>query len=88
MLGVVQGGTGASLRMRGVSLLFNIFFAVILLVALERFSENAGILAYLAHLQEQPSKVGLEMALDYARRAMLGMLCADDTCIVSRSPRG
>ena len=43
----------------------NVFFATILLVALERFSEDVeGILAYLAHLQEQPSKTGSETALE------------------------
>ena len=33
-------------------LLFNLFFVWVLLVALERFSNNADILAELAHLQE------------------------------------
>ena len=33
-------------------LLFNIFFAAVLLVALERFSKDAGILADLINLQE------------------------------------
>ena len=51
-------------------------------------SQDAGILANLIHLQEQPSKVGPETALKYVRRAIWGMLCADDACIVSRSPRG
>ena len=43
-------------------LLFNVFFAAILLVALliERFRKDAGILADLIHLQEQPSKVALK----------------------------
>ena len=69
-------------------LLFNVFFAAILPVALERFSKDAGILADLIHLQEQPSKVGPETALECVRRAIWGMLYADDACIVSRSPRG
>ena len=33
------------------TLSLNVFFAVILLVAPERFSEDADILSYLAHLQ-------------------------------------
>ena len=37
-------------------LLFNAFFAAILLVTQERFSKDAGILADPIHLQEQPSK--------------------------------
>ena len=70
------------------SLLFNVFLAVILFVVLERFSKDAGILADLIHLQEQPSKVGPETALECVRRAIWGMQYADDACIVSRSPRG
>ena len=69
-------------------LLFNVFFAAILFVVLERFSKDAGILVNLIHLQEQPSKVGPKMALECVRRAIWGMLYADDACIVSRSPRG
>ena len=69
-------------------LLFNVFFAAIPFVVLERFSKDEGILADLIHLQEQPSKVGPETALEYVRRAIWGMLYADDACIVSRSPRG
>ena len=69
-------------------LLFNVFFAVILFGVLERFSKDAGILADLIHLQEQPSKVGPETALECVRRAIWGVLYADDVCIVSRSPRG
>ena len=41
-------------------LLFNVFFATILLVARERFSEDADILADLVHGQEQPAKVALK----------------------------
>ena len=69
-------------------LLFNVFFAAILFVVPERFSKDAGILADLIHLQEQPSKVGPKTALECVRRAIWGMLYADDACIVSRSPRG
>ena len=69
-------------------LLFNVFFAAIVLVALERFSEDADILADLIHLQAQPSKVGPETTLECVRRAIWGVLYADDACIVSRSSRG
>ena len=69
-------------------LLFNVFFAAILLVALEGFSEDADILVDLAHLQEQPPKVGPETALKCARRAIRGILCADHAFIVSWSLRG
>ena len=58
-------------------LLFNVFFAAILRIVLERFSKDADILADLVHLREQPSKVGPETALECVRRAIWGMLYAD-----------
>ena len=70
------------------SLLFSVFFAAILLVAPEKFSKDAGKLAHLIRLQEQSSKVDPETALECVRRAIWGMLYADDACIVSRSPSG
>ena len=69
-------------------LLFNIFFATVLIVVLQRFSEAPAILAKLMHLKEPPPSMGPEPAMDYVRRAVWGMLYADDTCIVSRSPQG
>ena len=69
-------------------LLFNVFFAAVLRVVLERFSKDAGILADLIHLHEQPLKVGPETALECVRRAIWGMPYADDACTVSRSPHG
>ena len=41
-------------------LLFNVFFAAILLVALERFSQDAGIRADIIPLQKQPRKLSLK----------------------------
>ena len=64
-------------------LLFHVLFTVMLLVTIERFSEDADILADLAHLQEQSSKVGHETAMECARRAIWGVLYANDG-----SPRG
>ena len=58
-------------------LLFSVFFAAILLVALKIFSKDAGILADLIHLQEQSSKVGPGTALECVQRAIWGMLYAD-----------
>ena len=69
-------------------LLFNIFLAVVLTVVLQRFSEDAVILAELVHLKEPPTSMGPEPAIDYVRRAVWGMLYTDDACIVSRSPQG
>ena len=69
-------------------LLFDVFFGAIFFAALERFSKDAGILADFIHLQEPPSKVSPEMALECVRRAIWGVVYADDACIVSRSPHG
>ena len=69
-------------------LLFNIFFAAVLNVALQRFSEEPAILAELVHLKEPSTSMGPEPAMDYVRRAVWGTLYADDACIVSRSPQG
>ena len=63
-------------------LLFNVFFAAILIVALEIFSKDAGIFADFIHLLEQPSKVGPEAAPECVRRAIWEMMYADDACIV------
>ena len=69
-------------------LLFNIFFAAVMAVVLQRFSDEPAILADLAHLKEPPTSMGPEPAMVYARRAVWGMLYVDDACIVSRSPQG
>ena len=46
-----------TLRVRAIPSIFNIFFAAVLLVTLQLFSEDPDILADLVHLQEQPAKV-------------------------------
>ena len=56
----------------------------LLTVVLQRFSEEPAILAELVHLKEPPTSTGPEPAMDYVRRAVWGMLYADDACIVSR----
>ena len=67
-------------------LLFNIFFAAVLNVVLQRFSEELAILAELVHLKERSTSMGPEPAMDYVHRAVWGMLYADGVGIVSRSP--
>ena len=67
-------------------LLLNIF-ATLLTVVLQRFSEDPPILAELVHLEEPPT-MGPDPAMDYVRRAVWGILYADDASIVSRSPEG
>ena len=69
-------------------LLFNIFFAAVLTVVLQRFSEEPAIFAELVCLKEPPTSIGPEPAMDYVLCAVWGMLYADDACIVSRSPQG
>ena len=64
-------------------LLFNIFFAAVLTVVLQRFSEEPAILAELVHLKEPPTST-----MDNVRRAVWGMLYADDACIVPRLLQG
>ena len=64
------------------------FFAAVLNVVLQRFSEERAILAEVAHLKEPSTSMGPESAMDYVRRAVWGMLNADDACIVSRSSQG
>ena len=69
-------------------LLFSIFFADMLNVVLQRFSEDPAILAELVHLKEPSTPMGPGAAMDYVRRALWGMLYADGACIVSRLPQG
>ena len=69
-------------------LLFNLFFAAVLNVVLQRFSEDPAILAELVHLKEPSTSIGPEPVMDYVRRAVWSMLYADDACIVSQSPQG
>ena len=68
-------------------LLFNIFFAAVLHVVLVRFSEDADILADLVHLEEDGVGTN-EPPLERVRRAIWGMLYADDAGIASRSSEG
>ena len=73
------------------ALLFDVFFAAILLIALlnREIQRVRGlqVLADLAHLQEQQSKGDPETALERARCTIWRMMYVDDACIVSRSPR-
>ena len=66
----------------------HIFFAAVLTIVLQRFSEEPATLVELVHLKKPPTSMGLEPAMDCVRRAVWDMLYADDACIVSRSPQG
>ena len=69
-------------------LLLNIFFTAVQTVVLQRFSEDTAILAELVHLKKPSTSMRPEPAMDHVSRAVLGMLHADDACIVSQSPQG
>ena len=69
-------------------LLFNVFFAAVLNVVLQSFSEDPAIIAKLVYLKEPSTSMGLEPAMGYIRRAVWGVLYANDAGIVSRSPQG
>ena len=66
------------------SLLFKIFFATATEVVLVRFSEDDTILKDLVYLEDEAG-VGAGTPLKRARRAVWGMLYADDAGVVSRS---
>ena len=67
-------------------LLFNISFAAVMEVILQRFSEDGTILEDLIFLDEGRGGGLDETLLDRVRRVIWGMLYADDAEIVSRSP--
>ena len=70
-------------------LLFNVFFAAISTPLRTRDIQQGCRDTRGSHPPaRQPSNVGPETALECVRRAIWGMLYADDACIVSRSPRG
>ncbi|CAB1106164.1 unnamed protein product [Ectocarpus sp. CCAP 1310/34] len=73
-------------------LLFNIFFAEVLEVVVIRFSEDDVVLRSLVCLEEGKTETeaggGEETPLDRVRRAVWGMLYADDAGVVSRSAEG
>ena len=69
-------------------LLFNIFFAAVIKVVLQRFSEDDTILENLVFLDGGSGGGADETLLDRMRRAVWGMLYADNAGTVSRSPAG
>ena len=68
-------------------LLFNIFFAAAIEVVLVRLSEDDSILKDLVYLEEDAG-VGAGTRLERVRRAVWGMLYADDAGVVSRCQEG
>ena len=71
------------------TMLMNVFFAAALKIVLhQRFNEDTVILAELKPLKKPPTSMRPESAMDYVRRAVWGLLYADDACIVLRVPWG
>ena len=73
-------------------LLFNILFAAVIIVVLQRFAEDPLIVSDLVYLDDAPKgedgRPRKEGTLEMVRRAVWGMLYADDAGVVSTSPRG
>ena len=73
-------------------LLLNIFFAAVIIVILQRFAEDPLIVSDLVYLDDAPrgedGRPRKEGTLEMVRRAVWGMLYADDAGVVSTSPRG
>ena len=72
-------------------LLFNIFFAAVIIVVLQRFAEDPLIVSDFVYLDDAPKggdgRPRKERTLEMVRRAVWGMLYADDAGVVSTSPR-
>ena len=72
--------------------LFNIFFATAIRVVLQRFAEDPRIVSDLVSLDDAPKgeddRPREEGTLEMVRRAVWGMLYADDAGVVLTSPRG
>ena len=71
-------------------LLFNIFFAAVNIVVLQRFAEDPLIVSDLVYLDDAPKgedgRSRKEGTLEMVWRAVWGMLYADDAEVVSTSP--
>ena len=73
-------------------LLFNIFFVAVFIEVLQRFAEDPLIVSDLVYLDDAPKdedgRPRKEGTLEMVRRAVWGMLYADDAGVVPTSPRG
>ena len=73
-------------------LLFKISFAAVIIVVLQRFTEDPLIVSDLVYLDDAPKgeddRLRKEGTMEMVRRAVWGMLYADDAGVVSTSPRG
>ena len=89
---MVQCLPGAPANMCVVAAMFNIFFAAVIIVVLQRFAEDPLIVSDLVYLDDAPKgedgRPREEGAFKMVRRAVSGELYADDAGVVSASPRG
>ena len=73
-------------------LLFNIFFAAVIKVVLQKFAEDPLIDSDFVYLDDAPKgedgRSGEKRTSEMVRRVVWGMLYADDAGVVSTSPRG
>ena len=73
-------------------LLFNICFAAVIIVVLQKFAEDPLIVSDLVYLDDAPKgedgRPRKEGTLEIVRRAVWRMLYEDDAGVVSTSPRG
>ena len=73
-------------------LLFNILFVAVMIVVLQRFTEDPLIVSDLVYLDDAPKgedgRPRKEGTLEMVRQAVWGMLYAGDAGVVSTSPRG
>ena len=73
-------------------LLFNILFAEVIIVVLQKFAEDPLIVSDLVYLDDAPKgedgRPRKEGTLEMVRRAVWGMLYEDDAGVVSTSSRG
>ena len=88
MLGLVRDGTRPTSRMRDIVAVVAIFFTAVLTVVVQIFNAKTVILAELVRLKESPMLVRTNPAMDYVCYVVWGIMYADETCTVSRSPRG
>ena len=73
-------------------LLFNVVFAAVIIVFLQRFADYPRIVSDLVYLDDAPKgedgRPREEGTLEMVWRAVWGILFADDAGVVSTSPRG
>ena len=73
-------------------LFFNIVFAAVIIVVLQKFAEGPLIVSDLVYLDDAPKgqdgRPRKKGTLEIVRRAVWGMFYADDAEVVSTSPRG